>query len=100
MKPPRSGILERYAQNIGPAPDAEGLRLKTSTAAQATHGAFWTVKDLALHLRISQRWIHERTRRDEIPCHRLGTAIRFDPHEIQIWMIQRRETIVGSRGAA
>jgi hypothetical protein len=29
---------------------------------------------------MSERWVHERTRRDEIPCHRLGTALRFDPN--------------------
>ncbi len=65
-----------------------------------TQDGFWTVKELARYLRISERWIHERTRRDEIPCYRLGTALRFDPQEVQVWMIQRRVSTVGASGAA
>jgi excisionase family DNA binding protein len=61
---------------------------------------FWTVKELAQYLRISERWIHERTRRNEIPCHRLGTALRFDPQEVHMWMIQRRGSGAGVPGAA
>jgi excisionase family DNA binding protein len=60
----------------------------------------WTVKELARYLSMSERWVHERTRRDEIPCYRLGTALRFDPQEVHGWMIQRRESPVGGRGAA
>ena len=46
--------------------------------------SFWTVKELARYLRMSERWIHERTRRNEIPCHRLDTALRFDPWEVYV----------------
>lgn len=65
-----------------------------------TQEGLWRVKELARYLGMSERWIHERTRRDEIPCHRLGTALRFDPQEVHVWMIQRRESEVGGRGAA
>jgi excisionase family DNA binding protein len=65
-----------------------------------TQGSLWTVKELARYLGMSERWIHERTRRDEIPCHRLGSALRFDPQEVHVWMIRRRESAVGGRGAA
>ena len=65
-----------------------------------TQDGLWTVKELARYLGMSERWIHERTRRYEIPCHRLGTALRFDPQEVHVWMIQRRESAVGGRGAA
>ena len=60
----------------------------------------WTVKELARYLGMSERWIHERTRRDEIPCYRLGTALRFDPKEVYAWMVHRRESAVGDRGTA
>ncbi len=69
---------------------------------QRTHigqNGLWTVRELAKFLGMSERWVHERTRRDEIPCHRLGTALRFDPNEVQAWLMQRRES-VASRGAA
>lgn len=58
---------------------------------QIGHRSLLTVKELAEFLGMSQRWIHERTRRDEIPCHRLGTALRFDPGEVQTWLMQRRK---------
>ena len=71
-----------------------------SDTRQITQEGLWTVKELARYLGMSERWVHERTRRDEIPCHRLGTALRFDPREVHVWMIQRRESAVGGRGAA
>lgn len=46
----------------------------------------WTVKDVADFTGLSVRWVHERTRRGEIPCYRLGTALRFDPEEIRAWI--------------
>ncbi len=45
----------------------------------------WTVEDLCRFLYVSKRWVHERTRRGEIPCYRFGTALRFDPEEIRAW---------------
>src|SRR6266513_2073399 len=34
-----------------------------------------TAKDVARLLKMSERWVHERTRRREIPCYRFGTAL-------------------------
>ncbi len=56
-----------------------------------SRGSFWTVRELAQFLGMSERWVHERTRRDEIPCHRLGTALRFNPSEVHVWLVQMRE---------
>ncbi len=50
-----------------------------------------TVRDLARLLKMSERWVHERTRRREIPCYRFGTALRFDRAEILAWMARWRE---------
>ncbi len=75
-------------------------RTNDSAGGRTSQDGLWTVKELARYLRMSERWIHERTRRDEIPCHRLGTALRFDPQEVHVWMIQRRESAVGGQGAA
>jgi excisionase family DNA binding protein len=49
------------------------------------HQGLWTVGQVAQFLGVSKRWVHERTRRNEIPCYRLGTALRFDPEEIRTW---------------
>ena len=50
-----------------------------------------TVRDLARLLKMSERWVHERTRRREIPCYRFGTALRFDRAEVLAWMARWRE---------
>ena len=100
MRSPHTGTLERNAPNVWAPSDAEKPSQENSNPPRTTRDAFWTVKELARYLRISERWIHERTRHDEIPCHRLGTALRFDPQEIQVWMIQRRESLAGRRGVA
>ncbi len=45
-----------------------------------------TVTDLCRLLGMSRRWVHERTRRQEIPCYRFGTALRFDLEDVRRWM--------------
>ena len=69
-------------------PNVPSISSQTGPVGIVTHSVkqdgFWTVKELARYLRISERWIHERTRRNEIPCHRLGTAVRFDPQEVHV----------------
>jgi excisionase family DNA binding protein len=45
-----------------------------------------TVTDLCRLLGMSRRWVHERTRRREIPCYRFGTALRFDLEDVRRWM--------------
>ena len=47
--------------------------------------AMWKVKDVCRFLGVSKRWVHERTRRHEIPSYRCGTVLRFDPEEIRAW---------------
>ena len=54
-------------------------------------GRLLGVKELAERLGVSTRWIHERTRRHEIPCYRFGTAVRFAPQEIEAWLAQYRD---------
>ena len=89
-------------RNIGRRPNGmvsnpqEVLLQRTQIGQQG----LWTVRELAAFLGMSERWVHERTRRDEIPCHRLGTALRFDPEEVQVWLINRRESAGSHRGAA
>ena len=60
------------------------LIVQPSTSADRRQG-LWTVGQVAQFLGVSKRWVHERTRRNEIPCYRLGTALRFDPEEIRAW---------------
>jgi excisionase family DNA binding protein len=46
----------------------------------------WTVTDVCRFLNVSKRWVHERTRRHDIPCYRFGPLLRFDPEEIANWV--------------
>lgn len=74
---------------------------RTATAATATQDRteapanagryLLTVKELAQLLNMSERWIHERTRRREIPCYRLGSALRFDANEVWGWLARWHE---------
>ena len=53
-----------------------------------------TVKEIAQLLNMSERWVHERTRKHEIPCYRLGSALRFDADEVWGWLAKWREASV------
>ena len=47
-----------------------------------------TVEQMAAELNHSVRWVHERTRRDEIPCRVVphGRRILFEPEWIAAWL--------------
>ncbi len=66
---------------------AQELREGKRTAEEG----FLTVRDLARLLKMSERWVHERTRRREIPRYRFGTVLRFDRLEVLAWMARLRE---------
>ena len=68
-----------------PAVTETGQRRSTATSVPAPE-PLWSVRDVAAFTGMSLRWVHERTRRGEIPCYRLGTALRFDPQEIRDWV--------------
>ena len=50
-----------------------------------------TSREVARLLHMSERWVHERTRRREIPCYRFGNVLRFERAEILAWIQQWRE---------
>jgi len=64
------------------------LTVKEVAAILRTHPdarPLWTVEDLCRFLGVSKRWVHERTRRGEVPCYRFGSVLRFDAEEITAW---------------
>ncbi len=60
----------------------------------------WTVEDLCQFLSVSKRWVHERTRRSEIPCYRFGTMLRFEPQEIAVWAAKYHHSPGASSGSS
>jgi len=64
---------------------------ETATKTRMDNDALLTSHEVARLLHMSERWVHERTRRREIPCYRLGNVLRFDRAEILAWIQQWRE---------
>ncbi len=66
--------------------------LQNSAEALGNAGSsLLTVKELARLLNMSERWVHERTRKREIPCYRFGSALRFDANEVWGWLARWHE---------
>ena len=64
---------------------------ETVTQTRNGNDGLLTAREVARMLHMSERWVHERTRRREIPCYRLGNVLRFDRTEIRTWIQQWRE---------
>ena len=73
---PRAG--NKGSQQISP--------LDEGGASSTLSERLLTVTDLCRLLGMSHRWVHERTRRREIPCYRFGMALRFDLADVRRWM--------------
>jgi len=75
------------------ATDTTALQDLAGTPGSAGRGLL-TVKELAQLLNMSERWVHERTRKREIPCYRFGSALRFDATEVWRWLARWHEASV------
>jgi len=64
---------------------------ETVTRTRNGNDGLLTAREVARLLHMSERWVHERTRRREIPCYRFGNVLRFDRTEILAWIQQWRE---------
>ena len=53
-----------------------------------------TLSELAERLKVSERWVYEKSRRrclNRLPCIRIGRYLRFDWLEVSAWL--RQQTI-------
>ncbi|MGW4496457.1 helix-turn-helix domain-containing protein [Streptomyces sp. NPDC004376] len=50
----------------------------------------WDVKELARYLRKPPSWIYDNHSKEGIPSFRVGQQLRFAPHEIEAWLLERR----------
>jgi excisionase family DNA binding protein len=64
--------------------------MKTETVAFAPAEGLWTVKDVAAYLQLSRSWVYQRAELGELPCIRLGGALRFEPEAIRRWLAKQR----------
>ena len=44
-----------------------------------------TIEELSMLLRVPRSWLYERTRRNEIPCFKIGKYLRFRREEVLAW---------------
>lgn len=51
-----------------------------------------TLKEVAERLKVSERWVYEKTRRrsqNPLPCIRIGRYLRFDWISVSAWLRQQ-----------
>jgi len=48
------------------------------------------VEEISKLLGVPRSWIYQRTRTNQIPCHRIGKYIKFDIREIESWLASNR----------
>lgn len=50
-----------------------------------------SIDELAAQLKVNTSWIYDRTRRNEIPCIRVGKYLRFNVEEVLRWLKTNQE---------
>ncbi len=48
-----------------------------------------TARELARLLHVSPAWVTEQARRGDLPGYRIGDALRFDRHEVAVWLTSK-----------
>jgi excisionase family DNA binding protein len=57
------------------------------TYGSMTRAPLLTTAELALHLRVTRRWIYQQVDSHAMPAYRLGArALRFDLAAVQAWL--------------
>ena len=54
----------------------------TNPTSPAVSIRLFTIREAAEVLKIPASWLYERTRRNAIPCHRLGKYLRFTEEDL------------------
>jgi excisionase family DNA binding protein len=50
----------------------------------------WTSREAARALALSERTLFSLVKRGEVPCVRIGRAVRFDPRDLRTWIAARK----------
>lgn len=50
-----------------------------------------TIEEMAERLSVPRSWIYARTRKNEIPCIRVGKYLRFREDEVMEWLEGQQE---------
>ncbi len=44
------------------------------------------IKEMAKKLDVHPSWLYQRTRKNEVPCYRLGKYVKFSESEVMRWV--------------
>lgn len=72
-------LEERISQRVVKA-------LKPLLSDRSEETTLFTVKGLARHLQVSEKWLYERVQLKEIPYYKVGANLRFKRSEIENWL--------------
>jgi excisionase family DNA binding protein len=70
-------------------PEQKGVRPMSNNL---TDSLFWTSRQAAKALAISERKLWDLTNEGAIPCIRIGRAVRYDPGDIRTWIDAQKNT--------
>ena len=65
--------------------------LPTQTAVPASQALLLKPVDAAATLSISPRTLWTLTDRGEIPCIRVGRAVRYDRRDLEVWIAKKKD---------
>ena len=65
--------------------------LPTQAKILSPQGLLLTPGDAAKALSIGTRTLWGLTKRGEIPCVRIGRAVRYDPRDLAAWISKKKE---------
>jgi predicted DNA-binding transcriptional regulator AlpA len=54
-----------------------------------------TLEEISARLKVSERWVYEKTRRrcsNPLPCIRIGRFLRFDWLDVSTWLNSQKRT--------
>ena len=81
--------IEQIAEKV-----VELIRPMLSSREPRQDDSILDVKGLCEYLKVSKRWIYERTRFHEIPCFKISKQeIRFNKHDIDQWVQSAQELV-------
>lgn len=74
-------------------PKKSGSPVVTSSSVQIDPNQILTLPEVAERLKVSQRWVYEKSRKrcqNPLPAIRIGRYLRFDWTDISAWLIEQK----------
>ncbi len=74
-----------------------GHSIGESSAAEPLHGAMLTIPQAAARLGVGERFVRRLIHERRIPHHKLGKYIRFEPADLDDWIMRHRVPAIDPR---